>query len=102
VLDDAEEDGTSVHRGSSEENLRGTAESYREPLVSYAAERDIGWTAWWWHPATDVSLLASWERYQSTVLGELVMDSLAGRVGVPSGGLLSVLWSRALSMFHSG
>jgi endoglucanase len=62
--------------GSSEENLRGTAESYGEPLVSYAAERDIGWTAWWWHPAGDVSLLASWESYQPTALGQLVMDTL--------------------------
>ena len=62
--------------GSSEENLRGTTEGYGQPLVSYAAERDIGWTAWWWHPAGEVSLLASWESYQPTALGQLVMDTL--------------------------
>ncbi len=61
---------------SSSSNLRGTTSEYGLPLVQYAEARNIGWTAWWWNPSGEVTMLDSWQNYKPTEFGQLVKDSL--------------------------
>ena len=63
--------------GSPNPNLNATTENYGLPLVQYAKERDIGWTAWVWNPYWEPSMLVSWWDYTPTEFGLLVKNSLA-------------------------
>ena len=63
-------------------NIRATAENYGLPLVRYARERNIGWTAWHWvahrgfGPSDPLVMILSWESYTPTEFGRLVKNSL--------------------------
>ena len=59
-------------------NLRGTVERYGLPLLRYARDRNIGWTAWQWRPRWDeLGMLESWEGYRPTEWGLFMKEALA-------------------------
>lgn len=64
--------------GSCNPNLDATADGYALPLLAFAAEMNIGWLTWVWHPFWEPPLLASWD-YQPTEFGTVVMGALGGR-----------------------
>ena len=79
---------------ATDSSIRATAKDYGLPLVRYARERNIGWTAWHWvahrdfGPLDPLVMLRSWESYAPTEFGHMVKNSLAGTVlsGQPSAG----------------
>ena len=59
-------------------SLRGTTEKYGLPLLQYAEERNIGWTAWQWRPRyNELGMLESWEGYKPTDWGLFVKEALS-------------------------
>ncbi len=63
-------------RESPNSNLRGTAANYGLPLIRHAEARDIGWTAWVWHPQWEPTMLTSWNEYPMTEFGLVVKIAL--------------------------
>ena len=64
---------------SNNKNLRGTAEKYGLPLLQYARERNIGWTAWQWsiREYLELGMLESWEGYKPTGWGLFTKEALS-------------------------
>ena len=63
---------------ATDRNLRGTAEQYGLPLLQYARERNIGWTAWQWRTQySELGMLASWKDYKPTEWGLFIKDELS-------------------------
>ena len=64
--------------GADDRNLRGTAEDYGLPLLKYAKERNVGWTAWQWRTQyPELGMLESWEAYQATAWGLFIKEILS-------------------------
>lgn len=59
-------------------NVRGTAQDYGLPLLQYARERNIGWTAWQWRTHySDLGMLESWDGYEPTDWGLFIKEALS-------------------------
>lgn len=64
--------------GAEDRNLRGTAEKYGDPLLQYAKERNIGWTAWQWRLRySELGMLESWDGYKPTEWGFFIKEGLS-------------------------
>ena len=59
-------------------NIRGTSRDYGLPLLRYAKERNIGWTAWQWRTEYfELGILESWEGYKPTEWGRFIKEGLS-------------------------
>jgi endoglucanase len=59
-------------------NLRGSREKYGLPLLQYARDRNIGWTAWQWRTDyPELGMLESWEGYEPTDWGLFAKEALS-------------------------
>jgi hypothetical protein len=63
---------------ATERNLRWTAQGYGLPLLKFAGERNIGWTAWRWRTNyPELGMLESWEGYRPTEWGLFIKERLS-------------------------
>ena len=69
------------------ERTHGTTKNYGKPLVNFASELGLGWTAWIWHFDWSPEMLISRYSYKPTEFGSLVFRSLRKvLVTSPNGG----------------
>ena len=69
------------------ERTHGTTKNYGKPLVNFASELGLGWTAWIWHFDWSPEMLISRYSYKTTEFGSLVFRSLRKvLVTSPNGG----------------